>query len=58
MERLFENMGSVKLPKLPGTLPLDPTWGAYSTPHKPPVEMAHVLMHVGLWPMVIKHNPS
>ena len=29
MERLFENLGSLKLPKLPGVLSLDPTNGAY-----------------------------
>ena len=34
MEKLFGNMGSVKYPKLPGTLPLDPTrgGGGYSAP--------------------------
>ena len=47
MERLFENLRVLKKPKLPGTLPLDPTRGAYL---KPPAARVIVLMHVGLWP--------
>ena len=43
MERLFENLGSVKWPKLPRALPLDPTRGAYSAPYESPVVMANVL---------------
>ena len=29
---------SLKKRRLPGALPLDPTWGAYSAPQEPPVE--------------------
>ena len=38
MERLFENLGSVKQPKLPGTLPQTPQGGrrVYSTPYEHP----------------------
>ena len=35
-----------------------PTRGAYSTPSKPPVAMAYVLMHIGSCSMAIKPNPS
>ena len=36
MERLFENLGSMKQPKLPGTFPLNLTRGVYSTPCEQP----------------------
>ena len=41
MERLFENLGLVKWPKLPVTLLLDPTRGAYSAPYEPPAARAY-----------------
>ena len=53
MKRLFESLGSVKLTKLPGASSLDSTrGGAYSTPCEPPVAMANMLTHIGLWPTV------
>ena len=54
---LFENLGSVKWPKLPGTL-LDPTRGAYSASYEPPAGEANMLIFVGLWPMTVKLNLS
>ena len=61
MERLFENLGLVKHPELPGALFLDPTIakasrGIVPGPHKgglqhliePAVAMANVLTHIGL----------
>ena len=53
MKRLFESLRSVKLTKLPGASSLDSTrGGAYSTPYEPPVAMANMLTHIGLWPTV------
>ena len=57
MERLFENLGSVKWLKLPRILPLDSTRRAYNTPYEPPAARANMLMLVGLWPTAIKLNP-
>ena len=58
MERLFENLGLVKQPKLPGQLPLDPTRGTYSTPYELPAAGANMLTYVGLWAMAIKRSNS
>ena len=41
MERLTENLGIVKQPKLPGALPLDPTRGVCSIPFEPPALMVY-----------------
>ena len=38
MEKLFENLGSEKQPKLPRPLPLNPTRGVYSAPYEPPAK--------------------
>ena len=37
---------------------MDPTRGAYSTPYELPIAIANMLLHIGLWPMAIKLNPS
>ena len=59
MERLFENKGLVKKPKLPGALPFGSHKGAYySTPYQPPVAMVSVLTHVVLQPRAIALNLS
>ena len=58
MEKIFENLGSVKYPRLPGALPLDPTSGAYNTPYEPPAARANVLTYIEIWPTAIKPNPS
>ena len=42
MKRLFENLGSVKLPKLSWSLPLDPTREVYSTPYEAPTARVSV----------------
>ena len=58
MEMLFENLESLKYPKLSGNLSLNPTRGAYSDPLNLPAARANLLTHIGLWPMAIKLNPS
>ena len=56
MERLFESLGLVKKPKLPGSLPLDAT--SLQHPIWTPSCKGNVLTYIGLGPMSIKHNPS
>ena len=58
MERLFENLESVKYPKLPEALPQDFRRGAYSGLSEPPVAIANMLTHVGLLPIDMKLNPD
>ena len=37
---------------------LDTTRGSYSAPYEPPVAMANVVTHIGLWPIAMKLSPS
>ena len=54
MERLFENLESVKHPKLPGTLCLDPIRAVYSTPYEPPAARGQCAG--ARWVMVYGHK--
>ena len=38
--------------------PCPSTRGVYSAPTEPPAAQTNVLMHVGLWALAIKVNPS
>ena len=58
MERLFENPGLVKWPKLPETLSQNPK-RRFRAPHRnPQVQGYNMLTHSWLWPTGIKLNPS
>ena len=55
MERLFEKLGLVKFPKLPGAMPQ----GGFIVPQMSfQLQRANMLTHIELWPTAIKLNPS
>ena len=58
MERLFENLGSLKQQKFPREFPPAPHKGVYSAFTEPSAAWASGPAHVGLWRLTIKLNPS
>ena len=58
MERLFENLGSLKQQKFPRGFPPAPHKGVYNAVTEPTAAWASAPTHVGLWCLAIKLNPS